>query len=149
MNTQLVLAGVIIGITLVTIGTTTPTLQQSAEGVGVDLDQGRVKAPAAISGDNIYITWWTNKTGNDEVMFRVSIDAGGTFGDKINLSNTTSTDSVDAEIAADGGNVVVTWWERNQTSNEPAARVSTDNGLSFGPILKLAANGTIGEAQKT
>lgn len=76
-------------------------------------------------------------------MLRISNDAGGTFGEKINLSNTTTTDSVDAEIAADGGNVVVTWWERNQTSNEPATRVSSDNGLTFGPILKLAANGTL------
>ena len=41
-------------------------------------------------------------------MFRVSNDAGATFGDKINLSNTTSTDSVDVQIATDGGNVVVT-----------------------------------------
>ena len=77
-------------------------------------------------------------------MFRVSNDAGATFGDKINLSNTTSTDSVDVQIATDGGNVVVTWWEQNQTSNEPAARISTDNGLTFGPILKLGMNGTIG-----
>ncbi len=28
-----------------------------------------------------------DKTGNDEVMFRVSTDAGKTFGYKINLSN--------------------------------------------------------------
>jgi hypothetical protein len=64
--------------------------------------------------------------------------------DKINLSNTTETDSVDAEISADSSNVVVTWWERNQTSDEPAIRTSTDNGQAFGPVMKLAANGTIG-----
>jgi hypothetical protein len=84
-------------------------------------------------------------------MLRISNDAGGTFGEKLNISNTTTTDSVDAEIAADGGNVVVTWWERNQTSNEPATRVSSDNGLTFGPVLKLAANGTLtgDEAEET
>ena len=73
-------------------------------------------APSTVVGDNIYIAWWTNKTGNDEVMFRVSNDAGATFGDKINLSNTTASDSQDAEISADGSNVSVTWWKRNQTS---------------------------------
>ena len=73
---------------------------------------------------------------------------GGTFGDKINLSNTTTTDSQDAEIGAEGSNVVVTWWERNQTSDEPVARISTDNGQTFGPVLKLASNGTIGEAEE-
>ena len=118
-------------------------MMQQAEAVTIPI-LARKAAPPAVIGDNVYITWWTNKTGNDEVMFRVSNDAGGTFGDKINLSNTTTTDSQDAEIAADGSNVVVTWWERNQTSDEPAARVSTDNGQTFGPVLKLATNGTIG-----
>ena len=50
------------------------------------------KAPIATSGNNIYIAWWTNKTGNDEVMFRASTDGGKTFGDKINLSNSTYSD---------------------------------------------------------
>jgi hypothetical protein len=40
--------------------------------------------------------------------------------------------------------VYVTWWERNQTNDEPVLRVSIDNGGTFGPILKLASNGTIG-----
>lgn len=44
--------------------------------------------------------------------------------------------------------VVITWWERNQTSNEPAAKISTDNGQTFGPVLKLGTNGTIGEAEE-
>ncbi len=46
------------------------------------------KAPTVVSGDNIYIAWWTNNTaenGNEEVMFRASTDGGATFGDKINL----------------------------------------------------------------
>src|SRR5215204_1171439 len=105
------------------------------------------QAPVAISGENVYTVWWTNNTanGNDEVMFRASIDGGTTFGNKTNLSNTTSSDSEDAEIAAEGGNVIVTWWERNQTANEPIARISTDNGATFGPMLVLAANGTIGQ----
>jgi hypothetical protein len=68
-----------------------------------------------------------------------------TFADKINLSNTTSADSINAETAADGNNMIITWWERNATSEEPVVRVSTDSGTTFGPILRLASNGTIGE----
>jgi hypothetical protein len=101
-------------------------------------------APIATSGDNAYITWWSNKTGNEEVMFRASTDNGATFGDKINLSNTTAADSDDAEIAASGDNVYVSWWERNETSDTPVARVSNDNGATFGPMMMLATNGTIG-----
>jgi len=102
------------------------------------------KAPIATSGDNIYIAWPTNSTGNDEVTFRASTDNGATFADKINLSNSTGAESQDVEIAADGDNVIVTWWERNATSNEPVLKISTDNGETFGSLLRLAANGTIG-----
>jgi hypothetical protein len=77
-------------------------------------------------------------------MFRASTDGGQTFSDKINLSNTTTVDSVDAEIAAEGANVIVTWWERNQTSDIPVARISEDAGETFGPVLMLGTNGTIG-----
>ena len=103
------------------------------------------KAPAVVSGDNIYIAWWTNNTenGNEEVMFRASTDAGATFGDKINLSNTTDADSWRVEIAGEGDNVIVSWWETNQTSDIPVARISNDAGQSFGPLLRLGANGTI------
>jgi hypothetical protein len=114
-------------------------------GLQVNIDDAIAdkKAPIATSGDNTYIAWWTNKTGNDDVMFRSSTDGGATFADKINLSNSTDAESQDVEIAADGGNVVITWWERNQTAEEPVARISTDNGVTFGPLLRLATNGTI------
>jgi hypothetical protein len=102
-------------------------------------------AHVAISGDNTYIAWWTNETGNDEVMFRSSNDGGTTFSDKINLSNTTTADSINAEIVADGSNVIVTWWEHNATNIEPVIRASADNGVTFGPMLRVATNGTIGE----
>ena len=108
------------------------------------VEEALLRAPIATSDNNVYITWWTNKTGNDEVMFRASTDNGVTFGDKMNLSNTTEADSDDAEIAASGNSVYITWWERNDTSDTPVARVSNDNGATFGPLLRLATNGTIG-----
>lgn len=61
-------------------------------------------------------------------MFRTSTDGGATFADKINLSNSTDAESQDVEIEAEGNNVIITWWERNATSNEPVMKVSTDNG---------------------
>jgi len=107
------------------------------------------RAPAVVSGDNIYIAWWTNNTenGNEEVMFRASTDGGATFSNTTNLSNTTDADSIDAEIAAEGETVIVTWWERNQTSDVPLARVSNDAGETFGPLMMLAANGTLGSGE--
>jgi hypothetical protein len=105
------------------------------------------KAPVMISGNNVYIAWWANSTGNDEVLFRASADAGQSFADKINLSNSTGAESQDVEIAAEGDNVIVSWWERNATSDEPVVRISTDNGETFGALLRLATNGTIGGSE--
>ena len=106
------------------------------------------QAPPAITGDNVYVAWWTNNTvnGNNEVLFRASTDGGASFADKTNLSNTTDSDSERVEVGSGEDSVVVTWWETNQTDEIPVMRVSDDNGVTFGPILKLASNGTIGGA---
>ncbi len=111
---------------------------------------GRRGAPVVITGDNIYVAWWTNNTANnnEEVNFRASIDGGQTFGDKINLSNTIDKDSTNVTIDADADSVVVTWWESNQTNETPVMRVSNDNGATFGPVLSLAINGTIGASEQ-
>jgi hypothetical protein len=97
------------------------------------------------SEEEIYIAWSTNNTenGNEEVMFRASNDGGATFGDTINLSNTTDAHSWRIQMDGDGADVIVTWWETNQTSDTPVARMSTDGGQTFSPMLRLATNGTI------
>ena len=139
MNVKITL-GVVLTITLATTRGVTPILlQQSVYAPG-----GVRSAPPAVTGDNVYVAWWTNKTGNDEVLFRASTDNGQTFGDKINLSNTTEADSERVEIDSGADSVVVTWWETNQTDETPVMRVSDDNGKTFGPLLKLATNGTLG-----
>jgi uncharacterized protein (UPF0333 family) len=108
------------------------------------------KAPMAVSqdGNNVYIVWWTNKSENWEVMFRASNDGGQTFGDKINLSNSTDIESQNAEIVAAGDNVFVTWWEISAEtgSSESVLRVSNDAGQTFGPMIMLGVNGTISTA---
>jgi hypothetical protein len=108
------------------------------------------KAPMAVSqdGNNVYIVWWTNKSENWEVMFRASNDGGQTFGDKINLSNSSDTESQNAEMVAAGNNVFVSWWETSPEtgSSESVLRVSNDAGQTFGPMIMLGVNGTISTA---
>jgi hypothetical protein len=144
MNQKTIL-GVMVAM-LVTLGVTiaiSAPFQKTEAILGADVWKSP-KAPIATSGDNnVYVVWWTNKSGNNEVMFRASNDGGATFAKKINLSNTTGAESVNAEIAASGKNVFVTWWERNQTANTPVMKISTDNGKTFGSMLKLASNDTI------
>jgi hypothetical protein len=132
------------------IFSTITVIIQSAQGF-IDPNTFREpKAPMAASeedGNNVYVVWWTNRSGNWEVMFRASNDGGQTFGDKINLSNSPDTQSQTAEILAFGNNVFVTWWELNENvhphTNESVMRVSTDAGQTFGPVLNLGTNGTI------
>ena len=141
----------IIVIIVATAGTTIIGINWSADAFVIPGLGGRTdtKAPSVVTGDNIYIAWWTNNTenGNEEVMFRASTDGGATFSDKMNLSNTTIADSWRVEIAGEGETVVVSWWETNQTSDIPVARVSNDGGATFGPLLMLAANGTLGSGE--
>jgi hypothetical protein len=147
MNSQSKTTFVVLAVAVAAVfiaSTVLVTTEAEAKKKRKELAEALLAAPIATSGDNVYITWWSNKTGNMEVMFRASTDNGVTFGDKMNLSNTTEADSDDAEIAASGDNVYVTWWERNETSDEPVSRVSNDNGATFGPLLRLATNGTIG-----
>ena len=120
---------------------------------GFSADESQfAKAPAVVSGDNVYIAWWNGTAGlpdvQTDVMFRASTDGGATFGDRINLSNSSDTDSWRVEIAGEGDTVIVSWWETNQTSDVSVARISNDAGATFGPLLMLAANGTIGVTEE-
>jgi uncharacterized protein (UPF0333 family) len=124
--------------------TTTNSFQKTHAVVGRFVPQAKapivpLAAPIATSGDNVYIAWPSNKTGNDEVMFKASTDSGKTFGNKMNLSNSPKSESQDVQIAAAGNNVYVTWWERNRTMNEPILRVSNDNGKTFGEKIMLSS----------
>ena len=112
------------------------------------IDRSEGKAPMAISGNNLYVAWWGNGTGNFEVMFKASNDNGQTFGDKINLSNSTNGTSVEAGVAASGNNVYVTYADNKTGIGNAYIRVSNDNGKTFGPEVKLTdysnpANATI------
>jgi hypothetical protein len=101
-------------------------------------------------GTNVYVIWQegkSNQTSKEpfDIIFRASNNNGKTFGPRINLSNSPNSNSTEPQIELKDNDVYVVWWERNlnQTFSDPAFRVSHDNGKTFGPILKLAANDTI------
>ncbi len=127
-------------------------LYHSAEAVdwgdGVAVPTTRpAAAPSVITDENVYIVWWNGTAGipdaQTDIMFRASNDDGQTFTDKVNLSNTTNSDSWRVEVAAEEEDVIISWWETNQTSDIPVARISNDAGRTFGPLLMLAANVTL------
>jgi hypothetical protein len=119
-------------------------LSDATEDFGKKATGKSITQPAVIatSGETVYVVWGSSDP-TTEVMFRVSVDGGLTYQDKINLSNSTSSNSTDFDVEATDDNVIVSWWETNSTFSEPVLRFSTDNGETFGPLLRLATNGTI------
>ena len=134
--------------TVLTISVTIAPLLQSAHGVigsgspGAGRLYSGPRASLAVSGtNNIYLTWWDNKTGNNEVFFARSNDSGKTFDKPINLSNAKGG-SADSQIAASGDNVFVTWWDNKTGSWEVFSKASTDGGKTFADGIMLKSIGT-------
>lgn len=142
MNAKITL-GVIVMITLGTTTATATMLATQSSYAAMRLDPG-LPASTVTSGENVYIVWASNKTGHPEVMFRASTDGEQSFNDKINVSNSSDIDSTDAAISTQGESVTVIWWETNEATQQLLVRKSTDNGETYGPIMNLATNATIG-----
>jgi hypothetical protein len=66
-------------------GKTLKTVMISAPNKGNTIDQN---TEIASSGNNVYVTWWTNKTGVLMPLFTASNDGGNTFAKPIILNST-------------------------------------------------------------
>jgi hypothetical protein len=66
-------------------GKTLKTMMISAPNKGNTIDQN---TEISASGSNVYVTWWTNKTGVLMPVFRASNDNGNTFAKAITLNST-------------------------------------------------------------
>ena len=93
-------------------------------------------SPMASSGDNLYIVWPDNKTGNWELFFTKSENGGATFETPFNISNNTSF-SANATILSHENHISVTWWDNKTGVIEPFVRSSHDFGDSFNAPLML------------
>jgi len=69
----------------------------------------------AISGTNVYVTWWDSSSTNRDVFFRSSSDNAATFGSTVNVSTNLGRSSGPV-IAASGSKVYVVWQEDTQSS---------------------------------
>lgn len=94
------------------------------------------------SGNNVYVAWFDDIEGNNEILYRRSTDGGANFGSTINLSN-NNEESVRPAIAASGNNVYVVWIDGQPFgfgNNEVFYRRSIDGGATFGPTINLSNN---------
>jgi hypothetical protein len=66
-------------------GKTLKTMMISAPNKGHTVD---LNTEISASGSNVYVIWWTNKTGTLLPVFRASNDNGNTFAKAITLNST-------------------------------------------------------------
>jgi hypothetical protein len=90
------------------------------------------------SGNNVYVVWRDDSTGDGDIYFRRSTSNGDSFGSTKNLSNDPN-ESRDPEVAAIGNKVYVAWIDVDLDFDFPDElffRRSTNEGDSFGGTIK-------------
>jgi len=79
--------------------------------------------------DRIYVVWCDDRTGNKEIFFRSSEDAGLTWGREERLTDTLDESSQPA-IACDSKNVYVVWREKSDNASQIFYKVWDGNSWS-------------------
>jgi hypothetical protein len=91
----------------------------------------------AVSGNNVYLVWSDDSSGNAEIYVAKSTDYGTSFGSPLNISNNAGR-SYHPQLSVSGNNVYVTWDDTTGSSNQHIfVSSSTDGGNSFGSPVKL------------
>jgi hypothetical protein len=116
-----------------------------------DAKNAHLSAPVnngRISGNNVYVVWEDNSTGKQKIYFKGSNTTGESFGPTVNLSNSTTGNSTNPQIATAGNNVYVvgednskgkwdTYFVAGNTSSfsKPISITSDNTGDSINPQL--------------
>ncbi len=94
----------------------------------------------AISGNNVYLVWVDDSSGNNEIFFSVSTNNGASFNAPVNLSKNDGN-SIQPQIAAFGNNVYLVWVDDTGSSfgaPDVFFTASTNNGASFSAPINLS-----------
>ncbi len=82
------------------------------------------------SGNNTYIAWQDDISGNNDISFRSSVDGGDNFSESINISN-NSGDSRFPKVASIENQVYVVWHDNSTGNFETYYTKSNDGGNTF------------------
>jgi hypothetical protein len=97
------------------------------------------------AGGHVYIAWTDPTSGNNEIHFRHSNDAGVSFRGARQLSKTLSVDGEHAlfpRLSAIGNSVYVVWQDKVSGNYEIFLRESNDGANKFSGIKNLSRNNT-------
>ena len=91
----------------------------------------------------VYVAWEgtvpVSDSYNFQVFLRVSNDYGATFGETLNISESTA-EAREPQIAAEGKNVYIVWQDNTPRNNDIFLRTSSDYGATFGKGVNLSSN---------
>jgi hypothetical protein len=106
----------------------------------------------AVFGDNVYVVWLDqDQDGNTNILLRVSMDGGATFGSTMNISSNANQETF-PKVSAYSDNVYVAWNMVKENPNERGDQGlffvrSVDGGKTFDNITKLNHEDNFGEVQ--
>jgi hypothetical protein len=90
------------------------------------------------NGNNVYVVWSDNSTGNGDIYFRRSLDNGDNFEGIDNLDQNMTTSSNPAIETSEEANVYVVWLGiSSKMTTEIFLRASGDGGFSFDKLISL------------
>ncbi|MDQ4073534.1 MAG: glycoside hydrolase [Thermoproteota archaeon] len=92
----------------------------------------------ATNGNNVYVVWIDNTSGNFEIFFSRSTDGGNTFSSPVNLSSNNGF-SIGPKMAIINNNIYVTW----QEGASVFFTKSKDTGNTFDPPMDLSNGGLL------
>jgi len=109
--------------------------ETAAVPVNVSDNPGRsANAAVATQGSSVYVVWADDTSGQNEILFAKSHDAGKTFSEPMAIGRPEVGGFVlDPDIAVSGNNVYVVWADYDSAEQSTAAFVmSHDAGQTFG-----------------
>src|SRR4029078_244602 len=110
------------------------------EEINISNNNGTSELPQITSqGNNVYVVWQDNTTGNNDVYFAYSPDNGKTFESLRNLSKNNGTSEL-PQITSQGNNVYVVWQDNTTGNNDVYFAYSPDNGKTFESLRNLSKN---------
>jgi glutaredoxin len=113
--------------------------------LGISSNNGTSQLPQITAqGNNVYVVWQDNTTGNYDIFFTHSSDNGSSFAPVRNLSKNNGTSQL-PQIAARGSQVYVVWQDNTTGNYDIFFTHSSDNGSSFAPVRNLSKNNGISQ----
>jgi len=110
------------------------------EEINVSKNNGTSELPQVTAeGNNVYVVWQDNSSGNYDVYFAHSPDNGENFELIKNLSKNNGTSEL-PQVTAEGNNVYVVWQDNSSGNYDVYFAHSPDNGENFELIKNLSKN---------